>query len=87
MRTYDDWKTDVDEVYQGPSNKQIGEAIAKREEEIAWLKKRLDTLILDEEDREQTLDYLKELEDELNSLLWCFGWPASGGVRLGTDHL
>jgi vacuolar-type H+-ATPase subunit I/STV1 len=83
MRTYDDWKIGYDEeAYPGPSKREVGERIADLEREIAWLKKRLDTLVLDEEDREQTIDYITELEEELHSILWSFQWPAKGGVRL-----
>lgn len=83
-----DWNTsEPEEFYPGPTNRQIGEKVADLERQIDWLKTRLDTLILDEEDRAQTVDYLSELEEELHSLLWSFGWPASGGVRRGADAL
>ena len=75
------------EDYTGPSNRQIGEKVADLERQIDWLKSRLLTLVLDEEDRAQTVDYICELEEELHSLLWSFGWPASGGVRRGADAL
>jgi len=86
-----DWNTsEPEEFYPGPTNRQIGEKVADLEREINWLKSRLEgpnALILDEEDRAQTVDYLSELEEELGSLLWAFQWPASGGVRRGTDHM
>ncbi len=88
MGTFDTWKTtEPEELYTGPSKRQIGEKVADLEKEIDFLKSRLMTLVLDEEDRAQTIDYIIELEEELGSLLWSFGWPASGGVRRGTDHM
>lgn len=64
-------------LYAGPSQAQIAAKQAELEKEIAWNKRRLDNLVLDDEDRAITLDYIADLERELGSFMFAFY-----GVRL-----
>jgi hypothetical protein len=59
-------------LYTGPSQAQIAAKQAELEKEIAWNKRRLDNLILDDEDRALTVDYIADLERELGSLIFAF---------------
>jgi hypothetical protein len=59
-------------IYAGPSREQIAAKQAELEKEIAWNRRRLDELVLDEEDRAITVDYLADLEAELGSLMFAF---------------
>jgi hypothetical protein len=75
--SYDAWKTrsDWDEearYYPGPSRDQIEQAIATRKKEIDWNINRLGNLVLSDEDRQQTEDYIMDLRDEVESLKRCF---------------
>jgi hypothetical protein len=71
--TYDTWKsTEPEEFYSGPTNDQIRQAIATRKKEMKWNIDRLANLILSDEDREQTEDYVAELLAEIQSLERCF---------------
>jgi hypothetical protein len=79
--SYDAWKTrtDWDEEakfypgpYPGPSRDQIKQAIATRKKEIDWNINRLGNLVLSDEDRQQTEDYIMDLRDEVESLKRCF---------------
>jgi hypothetical protein len=71
--TYDAWKTtEPEEFYPGPSNDQIRQAIATRKKEMDWNINRLSYLIMSDEDREQTEDYIRTLRQEIDSLEQCF---------------
>jgi hypothetical protein len=59
-------------TYTGPSREQIAAKQAELEKEIGWNKRRLEHLILDEEDRAITRDYIADLERELGSLMFAF---------------
>jgi hypothetical protein len=63
--------------YNGPQRAQIVAKQVELEKEIAWNTRRLNELILDEEDRALTIDYIADLERELGSLMFAFY-----GVRL-----
>jgi hypothetical protein len=58
--------------YSGPSNDQIRQAIATRKKEMDWNINRLSFLVMSDEDREQTEDYIKDLREEIQSLKRCF---------------
>jgi hypothetical protein len=59
-------------IYTGPSREQLVAKQAELEKEIAWNRRRLDELVLDDEDRAITLDYIADLEAELGSLMFAF---------------
>lgn len=72
--SYEAWKASGEpEFYSGPSNDQIRQAIATRKKEMDWNIDRLGQLVLSDEDREQTEDYIWTLRQEIESLERCFG--------------
>jgi hypothetical protein len=71
--SYEAWKASGEpEFNPGPSNQQIATRIGNLDGEINWLIGRLANLVLDEEDRQQTEDYIIELREEIQSLERCF---------------
>jgi hypothetical protein len=73
VMSYEAWKTSgAPEFYPGPSNDQIRQAIATRKKEMDWNINRLSFLVMSDEDREQTEDYIIELREEIQSLKRCF---------------
>lgn len=71
--TYDTWKTtEPEEFYPGPSRKQIADKLKQLDTDIAWNIGRLGYLVLSDEDRQQTEDYIMDLRQERESLKRCF---------------
>jgi hypothetical protein len=71
--SYEAWKASGEpEFYSGPSNDHIREAIATRKKDMDWNINRLSYLVMSDEDREQTEDYIIELRKEIQSLERCF---------------
>jgi hypothetical protein len=71
--SYEAWKASGEpEFYPGPANDKIREAIATRKKEMDWNINRLSYLIMSDEDREQTEDYIRTLRQEIDSLEQCF---------------
>lgn len=52
--------------------KQMAAIIGNLDGEISWNIQRLANLVLSDEDRQQTEDYIQELREEKQSLEWCF---------------
>lgn len=72
--SYDSWwkTTEPEEFYPGSSNDQIRQSISTRKQEIDWNINRLGNLVLSDEDRQQTEDYIMDLREEIKSLERCF---------------
>jgi hypothetical protein len=72
--SYEAWRAsgEPEEFYPGPSNDKIRQAIATRKKEMDWNINRLSFLVMSDEDREQTEDYIIELREEIQSLERCF---------------
>lgn len=69
----DAWKASGEpEFYSGQSNQQIATTIGNLDGEINWLIGRLANLVLDDEDKQQTEDYIQDLREEMESLKRCF---------------
>lgn len=70
--TYNDWKlSEFDE--SPPSKEQLQIELAQIEKDIAWNEHRLVILILNDEDRQQTADYIDDLRQDRAKLLAIIG--------------
>jgi hypothetical protein len=68
--TYDTWKaTEPDDEFPKPSKEFLRIEIAEIEKEIAWNENRLINLVFNDEDRQQTADYIADLRQERRRLL------------------
>jgi hypothetical protein len=74
MSVHQHWKTEPDEekLYRSPTPRQLAEKINQIDREIRHNLNRLSCLVLSEEDRWQTEDYIADLRNERESLAWCY---------------
>jgi hypothetical protein len=74
MSVHQHWKTEPDEekLYRSPTPRQLAEKINQLDREIRHNINRLGCLVLSEEDRWQTEDYIADLRNEREALAWCY---------------
>lgn len=72
---YDNYKfTEANErePYFGPTSQQVADKLKQLDTDIAWNIGRLINLVLSDEDRQQTEDFIMDLRQEQESLKRCF---------------